>query len=285
MTLTLADQLLASMGLVVLVGVPHGAIDNVIFLKQHKVSSFSFYSFYLSAVAINVMLWIYFPVLAAAFFLLISAYHFGQSQFSHYQFESRLNYTLYFSWGASILSGMLLFNQADLKELLAQAEGFETLSYLLSENVIASITLGSTLIALGILIFKTIKLQLELEKLFFEVIILGLLLLAFYLFPLLIGFTLYFVILHSLKVLEEEFQFVQKLYKKPVDLFAFGKLLFPFTFFAVLGMVFIFALTYFDYLPNFSFGFLLLILISSITLPHAVVMERFYRLDQKPTGI
>ena len=109
-----------------------------------------------------------------------------------------------------------------------------------------------------------------------ELLVLSLVLICFFLMPLLIGFTLYFVILHSFKVLREEFNFL--LSDQKVHSFkSFMAMITPFTLLSIFGIAFLFGLIYFD-IFNMSYGYCLLIVISSITLPHVFVMDNFYGL-------
>lgn len=94
--------------------------------------------------------------------------------------------------------------------------------------------------------------------------------------PIIIGFTLYFVILHSLKVLNEEYRFL-KASGVTQSLMGFIKLLTPFSLISLMGLFMLFGLIEFGIL-NISFGYCVLIMISSITLPHVFVMDKFYHL-------
>lgn len=280
--LSLQEQLGFSLILVVLLGIPHGAIDNVIFLRQHEVSAKYFYIFYLIAIGLNALLWLYAPLLSIVAFLMISAYHFGQSQFSHYKLIKQTNAILSFAWGASILSAMLWFNIIELQELTTTVGGFESFAISLNEKLFISLFVAFTSLTLLMLTINIWKKRFTLEQCGLELVVFGLILFSFYVFPLIIGFTLYFSTLHSLKVLQEEYKFVEKLYDRSLSFLAFGKLLFPYTTISVFGMGIIYLLSKFNFLPELSFGYLLLILISSITLPHAFVMDRFYKKKQMP---
>ncbi|MFT4970702.1 MAG: hypothetical protein ACI9O4_002463, partial [Chitinophagales bacterium] len=57
----------------------------------------------------------------------------------------------------------------------------------------------------------------------------------------------------------------------------FMKLLSPFTLVSIAGIAMLFALIYLNIL-KLSYGYLLLMVISSITLPHVFVMNSFYNL-------
>ncbi|MFT7032375.1 MAG: Brp/Blh family beta-carotene 15,15'-monooxygenase, partial [Cyclobacteriaceae bacterium] len=129
------------------------------------------------------------------------------------------------------------------------------------------------LLLMGFLAFKK---ALEVEALLMEILVIVLILICFYLMPLLIGFTLYFVILHSFKVLREEYKFLNS-EREVRSIGHFIMMVAPFTLFSIAGIAFLFALNYFNFL-SLSYGYILLIAISSITLPHIFVMDRFYNL-------
>ncbi|MDP5121383.1 MAG: Brp/Blh family beta-carotene 15,15'-dioxygenase, partial [Spirosomaceae bacterium] len=91
--------------------------------------------------------------------------------------------------------------------------------------------------------------------------------------PVLLGFTLYFVFLHSLKSLEDEFTFLKN--SQQLQVWGFIKKLLPNTTISIAATTLIFLGIYFEYI-DLSYGFVLFVLISSITFPHAFVMEKFY---------
>ncbi|WP_332914093.1 Brp/Blh family beta-carotene 15,15'-dioxygenase [Algoriphagus boritolerans] len=64
------------------VGIPHGAIDHLISNPQiDKNGLVKFLIIYLSLIAAYLTFWYFLPVLALIAFLIMSAYHFGQSHF------------------------------------------------------------------------------------------------------------------------------------------------------------------------------------------------------------
>jgi hypothetical protein len=104
----------------------------------------------------------------------------------------------------------------------------------------------------------------------------GAILLAFYFFPVVIGFSLYFIILHSLKVLFQEFDFLKSegTIKKISQFFT---LLLPFTLVSIIGIALTLgAIDLFQL--DVSVSIILIALVSSVTLPHSFVMEAFYRI-------
>ncbi len=67
---------------IVLFGMPHGALDVYIAMKlglmRDRLSSFRFLAFYIAAAGGVLMVWFTAPIVALAFFLLLSAYHFAE---------------------------------------------------------------------------------------------------------------------------------------------------------------------------------------------------------------
>ena len=275
---SIADQLLFSFPLILFLGLPHGAIDNVLFLKNTNKGNMKFIVVYLMMVGIYIALWLITPTTAYIFFLFFSAYHFGQSQFSHYVRKNTLLVKLLtFSWGISVLSGLVYFNQADINQVSASIN-FIDIEVLHSENLMFWTFLVSTFIVLGLFILLGAKGVLIAEVLAIELIVLFLIHVSFILLPLFIGFTIYFVVLHSLKVLQEEYTFLFKA-KSSTSLVKFIKLLAPLSILSILGTILLFGMIYYEFL-SISYGYLFLIIISSITFPHIFVMEKFYSISK-----
>ena len=119
-------------------------------------------------------------------------------------------------------------------------------------------------------IFKKIKI----ERLLSEIFLLFLIHITFYLFPFIIGFTLYFVALHSLKVMNDEFMFFKEENPK-FSILDFLKMLAPYSILSIFFTAILLSLSYLNYIP-YSIPFLSIMIISVITLPHAIVMNIFY---------
>lgn len=270
-----STQLLICLPFLLFLGIPHGAIDNVLFIQNQELSNAKFISIYLVVVAVNVLAWLIHPPSAYVLFLLISAYHFGQSQFSHYvERQSIFHKALYTAWGSTILLALVLFNYTEVEAIMSQHDEFARFEPLHEYNLTFLLFILSLSSTLGMVLWFCLTKKISLENLFMEAVVLGLILCSFYLLPIVIGFTLYFVILHSLKVLREEFQFLSAKAKvKGVK--SFVKLITPFTLFSIAGIAFLFALIHLDII-QLSYGYTLMIVISSITLPHVFVMNSFY---------
>ena len=66
------------------IGIPHGSVDHIVAFVNPEArrfkSKFIFYLVYLSLIIINMILWIISPIIGLALFLVISCYHFGETQ-------------------------------------------------------------------------------------------------------------------------------------------------------------------------------------------------------------
>lgn len=262
------------MALVFTVGIAHGSVDNVLYLKKTAIKPLKFYFIYLLLVGAYAFTWFVFPIFSLALFLLISAYHFGQSQlvdcFKQGFFLSKL---LYLAWGVALLSALISIKQVEIVTLLNSYEDLQIFAAMLNPEYIQNIHIGTTVLSVAILVFLAARGVISSGRIWLEFFILILINVSFAALPALLGFTMYFIFLHSLKVLEDEFNFLKSKERTPV--LGFIKKLIPNTAISGVATALIFAGIYLGFI-NFSYGFVLLVLISSITFPHAFVMEKFY---------
>lgn len=273
----ISTQLILCAPFIFLLGIPHGAIDNMLYLRENKTKNSHFISVYLVIIAANVGLWLIYPAVAYATFLLLSAYHFGQSQFSHYfKSQSWSRKFIFLAWGISILSALILFNIREINAVMIDYQEFNVFDPIHNVDMLWIIFVSTTIATIVGLLFFRSKGAISLDTVGMEILILGLILFCFYLMPLMVGFTLYFIILHSVKVLNEEYEFLKRV-NKIKSIGGFVKLLMPFSALSFLGIGMLFLMIHLDFL-SISYGYCMLILISSITLPHVFVMNQFYRL-------
>ncbi|MGB6034865.1 MAG: Brp/Blh family beta-carotene 15,15'-dioxygenase [Cryomorphaceae bacterium] len=277
----MATQLVVSAPFIFLLGIPHGAIDNMLYLRENRSKNKQFIIVYVAIIAANVVLWLVYPSAAYALFLVLSAYHFGQSQFSHYfKSQNLIRKALFLAWGVSILSALILFNIQEINKVMIDYQEFLVFDPIHNIPVLWTIFAVSTLATIGGLLYFKYSGAISFDTIVMESLILGLILFSFYLMPLIIGFTLYFIILHSVKVLNEEYHFLQS-ENKIKSASGFIKLLLPFSLLSFLGIGMLFLTIHLEWL-SISYGYCMLILISSITLPHVFVMNQFYRWLLRP---
>ncbi|MFC3809673.1 Brp/Blh family beta-carotene 15,15'-dioxygenase [Lacihabitans lacunae] len=273
--LTFDVQLLISGVAISLFGIPHGAIDHIIFQKKNEVKSSDFYFYYLGLMLAYLILWLVFPRISMLAFMLLSAFHFGQSQFYTYTIQNKiLKSFVYFSWGTALLSSLIIFNTAEILDIAKQNPDLsifisETSIYLYCLIFIVSI-FSFLALSIFLVIFKTLLMKAIVK----ETLMLSLILVNFYCLPLLLGFTVYFCTLHSMQVLSDEFDFLKEKLKG-FSTFYFIKLLFPYSIISVLGILFLMGMSLLKIFP-ISATLLVFIVVSILTLPHSIVMDNFY---------
>ena len=270
----LNDQLIYSSFFILLIGIPHGAIDHVLFFKKRKISKLKFYVLYIGLIFAFLILWHVSVFYSLIFFLFISAFHFGESQFPHINIHPIFKNIFYFIWGISLLSTLMFYNIHELNSITLFFDDTVVLEqvYDLSKlSILFYSTNAFTFISMFIFIFMK---KIDLDRFFSEIFLLFLIHATFYLFPFIIGFTLYFVALHSLKVMNDEYIFLKK--ETPnFKIFDFIKLLAPYSVLSICFTALLLLLSY-NNIIGYSVPLLSIMIISVITLPHAIVMNVFY---------
>ena len=272
--ISLENQLIYSSVLILLLGIPHGAIDHVLFFKKRKMSQLKFYSLYLGLSFLFVILWHIFPVTSLILFLLISAFHFGESQFADIFFKKSLRFIFYFFWGLCLLSTLMYYNVNELYDITSYFDDTIVLDKIYNKEKIGVFFYITNVVTILSIIALTYFKKINNDRLFSELFLLFLIHATFYLFPFIIGFTLYFVALHSIKVMNDEFKFLKD-ENNNFTIMSFLKLLAPYSILSIAGTSFLLILSYYNYI-EYSIPFLAIIIISVITLPHAIVMNIFY---------
>lgn len=268
-----------AMTLILLLGVPHGATDHILFRhvqKDYDKGWLSrFFVRYFLLMGLLALTWWILPSLALLIFLAISAYHFGQSQWHHLKSSKSVKSALYVSWGAFVLAAPLLWNYAETAPIVEHLIGVEIL---LSTDYQFFIPI----FLIVLIVFQTLLLYtkntISKNRLIKEWGILLLFSCLFYSTSLLFGFAVYFVFWHSLDSVKDQIIQLRKInpgytLKKylwqviPFSLIAFGSI----GLFAWLSPV---ALMTDAWISHFF------ILISIVTLPHSLLMDSF--LETKP---
>ncbi len=269
-------QTLWSVIFIALLGIPHGAIDHIIYLEDSKSNPFKFYSFYFGLMAVYAIAWIFFPMWSMVAFLGLSAYHFGQSQFTEItSLAGWRKIALYTAWGTSILSGLIYYNHAEIAQLtVAIPDLAEVNAAFANSTLYSAILIVSTLASVVLLADSFRRKEIQDQRFGMELYTLAFIHFVFYALPLVVGFTLYFVTLHSSKVLLEEFAYLRKR-RVNFSLKKFVRLLLPYTLVSVIGGGVLLVVSMVGAI-KISAVLLAFILISVLTLPHSVVMEDFY---------
>ena len=259
------DSILLFLLVMLSIGIPHGSVDHIIAFINPKARKFDsklmFYITYLSLIVFNIILWVLFPFLGLFLFLVISCYHFGETQVIGYNKTN--NKLLNFVIGANILLSLFLNNIVELQEILYIIPQFANLDLSAFDNVFF------LLVSVIILMLSIVNFDIKRKvPLYAEITILYMI---FFHTDLLTSFALYFGFCHSLPMLMLEYQE----FKKDTFLKFYLKTL-PFT---ILSIIFGFLLYEFnnDLLTDNNLILFVFIVISSLTLPHVFIMNDFVK--------
>ena len=287
--------------LMVLTGIPHGAVDHVVYqyvensvksdqseesrildntleskARIKKAQLGRFFLVYMGIIAAYSVLWLLLPKFCLAVFLLMSFYHFGQSQLYYLDMSEKniLKVTLYLCWGALIIGGIVFFNYEASAEVL---EGIIALPQLLSRDSALDLLILLSVFTLTGLIFAYFRKSLSVAQLFFELGSVGLLLGLFYLAPLLIAFSIYFGLWHSLKAIQAE---LRHFGKSQQSLGWFYRQAWPFSLLSFVGIgILILAASQLEaYISPYMLFF---IAISVLTMPHMYYMQKLYQRPER----
>ena len=184
--------------LILIIGISHGALDNVKGEKLFKLLGYnSKYLFYLSYIIISLLiifLWLILPNLILLIFLIVASYHFGKED-TVFKVKKRVlsNEILFFLKGTSIIISPLLFQRDSTNEI------FATLNFYVFESPFFNDFTLIIFLVLGF--FSNIYLTIDKSINFKNIMILdyfSIIILNIFLTPIL-AFTLYFCFLHSVR--------------------------------------------------------------------------------------
>ena len=237
------------------VGMPHGAVDYIFENKDTmpKITPFFIFNF-LAKSAIIGLLWWLIPDLALLFFILYSAWHFGQTDFQHWQLKTG---TASFLYGLGVLIFLFATHFEDLTSVLHQIPRLNIGEILhnsfssTAQLVLAALIFGF-LSTIGI-IYKSSKIVIT----------------AFYLLlcsglPLLVSFAIYFIWQHSMHGWQHLSAHSEH---KPSFLWRKAQL------FSIAGIIIMVAVFFLAKENGVGISFILL---SCFSFPHVLSMNNFY---------
>ena len=264
---------------VVLTGIPHGAVDHIVAadvygLKKTFLDQVKFYGVYLFTMLILGIIWIITPVTGFIIFILISVFHFGQGDLNWLTRElgGALSWLLYISRGVMLLTVPVIYHLDITAPIIEAAIAVDLSSYTwLVENAF----MISMLSIAQHLLFMTAAVGRVSGKYLIQEYILILLLGVMFLFahPL-VSFGIYFGIWHSLNHFFELRDHLTES-ESTASFFDLYKRTVPFTLISFVGLFFLWYLLGVTGSENQMIS-LLFILISVLTLPHMLLINRMY---------
>jgi Brp/Blh family beta-carotene 15,15'-monooxygenase len=265
-------ELVFAFALILIVGIPHGSTD--LLLSKHiegsKMREWPFWKFiitYLSVMMVYAALWYFFRGTAFVIFLTISAYHFGEAQLVSPKKKRAITPVVYLLWGYCALMILFIPHLAETKMLIVP--------YLIDPGLFEAFQ-ANTLYILGALgLPLLLLLLLNSPDLFVkECIEMIMLFIISSYTSLLVGFAVFFAFWHSYDSASFQLLKLSKI-KKGFNFRAWLKKAAPYTIISWVGIVIILLLAVRLDL-SWPIITLFFVLVSLITLPHVIIMSRFY---------
>ncbi len=266
-------------GGILFLGIPHGAADLLVANEQAVVSqqSFSIARFFVNYILRLLLfgLLIYFlPVTGLILFIVMAAYHFGETDLYFFDTKSIAGKLLVSSYGLIILSVILLGNIAELKRLL-QASGFnnyfsEVIYWIQINHTRLLLICFLFFVACNLFYFLGVKRKFVQGYYLLQLVLLVLLL---YYMPLILGFTFYFIVWHSMLSLQKIFAFLLAGKKYAYSQILKQIFLYSLLAFAGILLIGIPGSMFFNYE---SFTIYIFIGLAVLTAPHMQIMHEMY---------
>jgi Brp/Blh family beta-carotene 15,15'-monooxygenase len=267
---------------ILLVGIPHGALDHLIEEKNNakRNKAFSMVRFlgqYLMRMAVFALLWYWVPVVALVLFLILSAYHFGETDLAGLHAKGIIFKALQVSYGLMMLSYMLLTHIHEVVPIineLPQLKDKKLLFYANEFRVISLALISVSTIGLGFIVYLKDDYKNKFEYLGFIVQLMCILWIMVSL-PLILAFTFYFGCWHSLHSLNNIRHHLSERPGHPLDWYGLMRKSLPFSIaaLAMIVLVVIWAGNMYD-TPILMMGFFIGIAI--LTAPHLEIMSKMY---------
>jgi beta-carotene 15,15'-dioxygenase len=272
---------------IVLLGVPHGAADLLVAAQNADIgkktfSKIRFLSTYLGRLCLFAAIIWFFPVFGNLLFIFFAAYHFGETDLYKFKTDTLPGKIFVTSYGLVILSVILLPHFKDVISIFLQFEsGKENIALINWIDVhryhLLSVS-GILFFTATFIYFLKNKNSGNEENGYFLTRFAILAIILFNL-PLLIGFTFYFVVWHSLLSLHNIISYLRN--KNRFSRYTITKQIIFYSLLAIAGIG-VAGLTGFMFIShNATMGYLFLGL-AVLTAPHMqIIHEMYYRIRMK----
>jgi Brp/Blh family beta-carotene 15,15'-monooxygenase len=266
---------------ILLLGVPHGAADLLVAARNADLSEkiFSkqkFFIVYLGRLVLFAGVLFLFPVAGNLLFIFFAAYHFGETDLYQFKTHTLAGKIFVISYGLVILSVILLHHFDEVKpiyQLFESGKENQAIIEWISQNRYHILTANGSIffIATFIYFFKN-RHQDNSDTGQFLVRFACILFILFNL-PMLLGFTFYFVVWHSLLSLDNIVSYLRK--KNTVSYKTITKQILLYSTLAIAGIG-IFGLTGFMFINENAVAGYIFLGLAVLTAPHMEIMYGMY---------
>lgn len=271
-------QLVVALSMIVLIGIPHGATDYLIFQQLSRPlwgtkETRYFYINYVMLMTAYALVWWLLPSVALLLFLLISMYHFGQSNWNYVSFGRPAEaYGIHLIWGAFVLLVPILWHYDAAAPIISGIIGAP--APVIAPAWREAISILLLVVNLWVSIYCFLQQRISWREFADEVVNLFALALLFVNLPLLLGFAIYFVCWHSLSSMMDQIRFFRR-QVAAYDLGAYIKNALPLSLAAIASLA---ALAFVQIQMSIPLNIgIVFVFISVVTLPHMILIDQLYQ--------
>ena len=262
--------------LILILGVSHGALDNIKgkkLIKIYRINNIAY--FYLIYVLFGlgiITLWILIPSGLLLLFLVIASYHFGKEDSEFIYKKNEESFFLKTIKGSIIIISPLLFNKEKTLEIFSSINFDLSNSLFIKDEILVAFLIVSFFSNLILSFKKNYDEKSILFMDFFSIVTLNIF------FDPLLAFTIYFCFLHSFRHSIKLVFELNKNFKKGALLFI--KKALPLT--IITGIIFLVALYFlqYEFKLNESINMVIFIGLASLTFPH-ILLEYLIEKNEK----
>ena len=203
-------QMTMFFGGIVILGIPHGAADLLVATRnainnRKKFSVSFFFINYIGRLTVFALSFYYFPLAANIIFIILAAYHFGETDLHQFKTQTLRGSMFVTSYGLLILGVILLVHFEDVMPLFLQFETGKQYSWLLekiNDNRYTILSMSGLLFFItAFLYFIGNNSPVQINGRF--LVHLAVLLFILFKLPMMLGFTFYFICWHSILSLQK----------------------------------------------------------------------------------
>lgn len=263
----------------VLLGIPHGANDNIIFYKNLKKTNTNtkvvFYSVYLLMMLLAFIMWYLAPEIFLILFVLYSAHHFGQSNWFYLNYSENDIRKLfqYLAWGLYVIICPVLLNYDESIKIISFISNGENsvFNFLFDNKLVVTLLLITTNVLMILYYFFSGKIELSIATK--EMLIFATLTILFLTTPLYLAFFAYWIFFHSYNSIIETSQFLNNS-RSNRSIFVSLKKAVPLSLVSYIGIILLYFII--GDLSEEVLISVLFIAIACLTVPHMFVMQLVY---------
>jgi beta-carotene 15,15'-dioxygenase len=260
-------------------GILHGSNDiliiNSVSDSKIRYPFFKIITTYLLIVISAALLFYLMPLVALSFFVIFSGFHFGEQhwEYRNLQLSRGFSQVFFFVYGLLVLQILFILNLDDVILIVNSIT-----SYTVSKVFIMYSLICNILVIFALSIYMFFKSKAFKKIILIEIFYLLIFTIVFKVSTLIWGFTIYFILWHSIPSLIEQVRFIYgELNKKNV--INYCKNAFPYWIISLIGI----AIVYLVFNDEKMFDALFFSFIAAVTFPHALVMNNMFSTYKKRT--